>query len=85
MDVTCFSTARSVTTSRSAIATFEQPLGHQLEHLPLAWCELVDRIVRRRRPTSCETTEGSSAEPPSPTRLTAATNSGMSATRSFSR
>jgi DNA-binding NarL/FixJ family response regulator len=47
--------------------------------------EVVAQLLGRRRPTSCVTSAGSRAEPPSATRRTAATNSSTSATRSFSR
>ena len=79
MLVTCFSTARSVTKSRSAIAGVRAALRHQLEHLALARRQLVERVVARgggrravRRPS------GSSAEPPSATRRTAPRNSSTS-------
>ena len=44
MLVTCFSTARSVTKSRSAIAWLSV-LGHQLEHLALARGQLLEGVV----------------------------------------
>ena len=45
MLVTCFSTARSVTTSSDAMPEFERPCGHVLEHLALARRERVDGVV----------------------------------------
>ena len=49
MLVTCFSTARSVTTSCSAIAALRAALRHQLEHLALARGEVLERVVAPRR------------------------------------
>ena len=42
---TCFSTARSVTTSASAIARVRAALGHQAEHLALARGQVVERVA----------------------------------------
>src|SRR3954454_2482715 len=85
MLVTCFSTARSVTTSRSAIAWFDRPsaMSSSTSRSRGVSCEIGSSP--RRRPTRRDTTSGSSAEPPSATRLIAAANSFTSETLSFSR
>ena len=82
MLVTCFSTARR---DEEALRDrlVRAALGHLLEHLALAGGELVERILAPTPPTGWLTTDGSSAEPPSPTRRTAAANSSTSETRSF--
>ena len=60
-------------------------LRHQLENLALARREPLDRVVATVAADELATTSGSSAEPPSATRRTAAVNSSTSATRSLSR
>ena len=85
MLVTCFSTARGVTTSFAAIAPLERPSAISPSTSRSRAVSSASGSSRRRRPTSCETTDGSSAEPPSATRRTAAANSSTSATRSLSR
>ena len=81
---TCFSTAPSVTTSSSAMATFERPSA-------ISASTSRSRGVSSssgpssRWPSSWETASGSSAVPPSATRRTASTKSRTSATRSLSR
>ena len=70
MLVTCFSTARSVTTSASAIAWFERPSAISASTSRSRGVSASSGSSRRRRPSSCATTSGSSAEPPSPTRRT---------------
>src|SRR6188474_2482824 len=60
-------------------------LGHQAQHLSLAGVRSASGSSPRRRPTSWETTDGSSADPPSATRRTAAANSCTSETRSLRR
>ena len=64
MLVTCFSTPRSVRNTRAAIAEFESPSA--ISSSTSRSRAVSSRIgsSRRRRPTSCETTLGSSAEPP---------------------
>ena len=85
MLVTCFSTARSVTNMRSAIAWLERPSA-----ISSSTSRSSTRLVEgggcsRRRPSGLLTTSGSSAEPPSATRRTAVANSSRSETRSLSR
>ena len=75
MLVTCFSTARWVTKSRSPIAWFERPSAISSSTSRSRGVSSASGSSFRRRPTSCETIVGSSAEPPSPTRRTAAANS----------
>ena len=48
MLVTCFSTARSVTTMLLRDRVVRAALGHQLEHLALARRELLERVVAAR-------------------------------------
>ena len=85
MLVTCFSTARSVTTMCSAIALFERPSAISSSTSRSRGVSSSSGSSRRARPTSWETTSGSSAEPPSATRRTESTKRSTSATRSFSR
>ena len=77
MFVTCFSTARSVTTScvgDRACSSGPPPSAPSTSRSRVGQLARADRR-RRRRPSSCETTSGSSAEPPSPTRRTASRKS----------
>ena len=69
MLVTCFSTARSETTNASAIAAFERPSAISSSTSRSRGGERA-RAGRpsRWRPTRCETTSGSSADPPPATR-----------------
>jgi len=60
---TCFSTARSLTVSWSAIAAFERALGHQGQDLALTG--LSASIVARRR---LAPTGSGYREPPAPVR-----------------
>ncbi len=60
-------------------------LRHQLEHSRSRGVSSASGSSRRRRPRSWDTIVGSSAEPPSATRRTAAANSFTSLTRSLSR
>ena len=79
MLVTCFSTARSVTNRRSAIAWFERPSAISSSTSRSRGVSSSSGSSARRRPTSWLTTAGSSAEPPSPTRRTALANCSRSA------
>src|SRR5581483_4302308 len=85
MLVTCFSTARSVTTSRSPIAWFDRPSAISPSTSRSRGVRRSSGSSRLVLPTSRATTAGSSAEPPSATRRTAAANSPTSPTRSFRR
>jgi hypothetical protein len=66
MLVTCFSTARGVTKSFSAIAAFERPSAISSSTSRSRGVSASSGSSPRRRPTSRETTVGSSADPPSP-------------------
>lgn len=84
MLLTCFSTAPSVTTSAAATAPLERPSAISFS---TSCPRGVSASSGRRRPraSNWETTSGSSAVPPAPTRRSASVNSSTSATRSFSR
>src|SRR5215208_2573845 len=71
IEVTCFSTARSVTTSASAIALLERPSAIRPSTSRSRAVRLSSGSSRLRRPSSSATTSGSSAEPPLATRRTA--------------
>ena len=71
MLVTCFSTARSVTTSCSAMAWFERPSAISSSTSRSRGVRSSSGSSRRARPSSWATTSGSSADPPSATRCTA--------------
>ena len=64
MLVTCFSTPRSVRNTRAAIAEFDSPSAISSSTSRSRALSSPIGSSRRRRPTSCETTLGSSAEPP---------------------
>ncbi len=85
MLVTCFSTARSVTTSCAEIALLERPSAISSSTSRSRGVMSTSGSSRRARPSSWATTSGSSADPPPATRFTASTNTSTSATRSFSR
>ena len=59
MLVTCFSTARIVTTSRSAIAWLEVALGHRGQHLTLPRGDVLEHVASGASPAAGETTAGS--------------------------
>jgi hypothetical protein len=63
MLVTCFSTPRSVRKTRAAIAEFDNPSAINPSTSRSRGLSSPIGSSRRRRPTSCETTLGSSAEP----------------------
>ena len=64
MLVTCFSTPRSVKKIRAAIAEFDSPSAINSSTSRSRGVSSSSGSSLRRRPTSCETTLGSSAEPP---------------------
>ena len=79
MLVTCFSTARSVTTSSAAIAALERPSAIRPSTSRSRGVSASSGSSRRRlRPSIWETTSGSSAEPPAPTRRTASVSASTS-------
>src|SRR3954454_8553684 len=85
IDVTCFSTARSVTTRASAMAALERPSAIRPSTSRSRAVRPSSGSSRRRRPSSRATTSGSSALPPPATRRTASVKVSTSATRSLSR
>ena len=72
--VTCFSTACGVTTSSSAMPLFERPSAISSSTSRSRGVRASSGSSRRRRPSMCATTVGSSTEPPLPTRRTASAN-----------
>ena len=82
---TCFSTARSDTTSRPAIAPLDRPSAISPSTSRSRAVSVASPPPRRLAPSSWVTTSGSSAVPPAATRLSASMNSLTSATRSLSR
>src|SRR5947207_1083415 len=85
MLATCFSTARPEITRPSAIAWLLRPSAISPSTSCSRGVSSSSGSSARRRPSMCETTSGSSAEPPSATRWTASMKRSTSATRSFSR
>src|SRR3954453_4074880 len=69
MLVTCFSTARSVTTIRSAMPVLERPSAISSSTSRSRGVSSASGSSRRWRPTSWLTTPGSTALPPSPARI----------------
>ena len=83
----CFSTARLVSTSDSAIAALLLPSAISRQHLALARRQLGERrpLVRARARMSGSTIFGSITEPPASTVWIAPTSWARSCTRSLSR